>query len=73
MRKVEVIENIFIFLAIFSIWPVIFRWPGRFYRYIMYLFLPILGIILFNRARRLRKLWKNFQEEVKKEGEKFRP
>ena len=48
------IETILIFLAIFSIWPAIFRIDNIYFKVIMYVFLIIMAIIFFKRIKRIR-------------------
>ncbi len=71
MKKIEVIENILIFISIFSIWPFIFGWIRNWSKFIMGFFLLILLLILISRAKRFRKLLHNLREEVKRDYEKF--
>ena len=71
MSKREWIENILIFLAIFSIWPVVFRWPGKGYTWIMVFFIGILIFILIRRAVRIRKLFIQLRKELYRDYEKF--
>ncbi|NOZ63480.1 MAG: hypothetical protein GXO71_00770 [Caldiserica bacterium] len=71
MKKVEIIENILIFISIFSIWPVIFNWPGKGYRFIMLFFLIVLVGVLVNRGKRFQRLLRKLREEMRNEYEKF--
>ena len=71
MKKIEIIENILIFISIFSIWPVIFGWSGRGYRFIMLFFFFVLVGVLINRGRRFQRLLHKLREEMRNEYEKF--
>ncbi len=48
------IENILIFLAIFSILPAAFKIGNIYFKVIMYVFLIIMAIIFFKRIKRIR-------------------
>ena len=48
------IENILIFLAIFSMWPAVFRIDNIYFKVIMYVFLIIMIIIFLKRIKRFR-------------------
>jgi len=68
-KGIRIVEDVIIFLSIFSMWPVIFRWPGKGYKFIMYISLFLLVIILINRCRRLHLL----RGEIKKKNDKNSP
>ena len=48
------LENILIFLAIFSVWPAVFRIDNIYFKVIMYAFLVIMIIVFFKRIKRIR-------------------
>lgn len=48
------IENILIFLAIFSMWPAVFRIDNIYFKVVRYVFLIIMAIIFFKRIKRIR-------------------
>ena len=48
------IENILIFLAIFSVWPAVFRMDNIYFKVVMYAFLIVMAIIFFKRIKRIR-------------------
>ena len=48
------IETILIFLAIFSVWPAVFRIDNIYFKVVMYVFLVIMAIIFFRRIKRIR-------------------
>ena len=52
------IETILIFLAIFSIWPAVFRIDNIYFKVVMYVFLIIMIIIFFRRIKRIRTYMK---------------
>ena len=52
------IENILIFLAIFSVWPAVFRIDNIYFKVAMYVFLVIMVIIFFRRIKRIRTYMK---------------
>ncbi len=52
------IENILIFLAIFSIWPAVFRIDNIYFKVGRYVFLVIMVIIFFRRIKRIRTYMK---------------
>ena len=52
------IENILIFLAIFSIWPAVFRIDNIYFKIVRYVFLIIMAIIFFRRIKRIRTYMK---------------
>ena len=53
-KVVRYLETILIFLAIFSIWPAIFRIDNIWFKVIMYVFLIIMIIIFFKRIKKIR-------------------
>ena len=53
-RANRYIENILIFLAIFIVWPAIFRIDNIYFKVIMYIFLIIMIIIFFKRIKKIR-------------------
>ncbi|MBU0478004.1 hypothetical protein KKC91_05500 [bacterium] len=60
------IETILIFLAIFSVWPAIFRIDNIYFKVVMYVFLVIMAIIFFKRIRRIRTYMKDYSDFKKK-------
>jgi len=48
------IETILIFLAIFSVWPAVFRIDNIYSRVVMYIFLIVMIIVFFKRIKRIR-------------------
>jgi len=58
MKRLIIVEDIIIIISILSLWPVIFRLPGRGYIFFMYISLFFLLIILINRIRRIYLLSK---------------
>jgi len=64
-RANRYIENILIFLAIFSVWPAIFRIDNIYFKVIMYVFLIIMIIVFFKRIKRIRTY---MREHSKKSG-----
>ncbi|MCK4244390.1 MAG: hypothetical protein KAX20_02055 [Candidatus Omnitrophica bacterium] len=56
MKLNKIVETIVIFLAIFSLWPLILGLPGKLYKIISYFFLLLLVVILIRRWRRLNKV-----------------
>ncbi len=57
-KTIQYIENILIFLAIFSIWPAVFRIDNIYFKVVMYVFLIIMAIIFFKRIKRIRTYMK---------------
>ncbi|MFH1905238.1 MAG: hypothetical protein ABIK53_06945 [bacterium] len=53
-RANRYIETILIFLAIFSVWPAVFRIDNIYFKVVMYVFLVVMAIIFFKRIRRIR-------------------
>ena len=64
-KVVQYLETILIFLAIFSIWPSIFRIDNIYFKVIMYVFLIIMIIVFFKRIKRIRTY---MREHSKKSG-----
>ena len=53
-RASRYIENILIFLAIFSVWPAAFKIDNIYFKVVRYVFLFIMAIIFFRRIKRIR-------------------
>tara|TARA_S200000501_G_scaffold238262_1_gene223301 strand:- start:38 stop:259 length:222 start_codon:yes stop_codon:yes gene_type:complete len=53
--KIRRIEDIFVIISIFSLWPVILGWDGILYQTILYCALIGLIIIFVRRVRRFKK------------------
>ena len=53
-RTSRYIETILIFLAIFSVWPAVFRIDNIYFKVVMYVFLIIMIIVFFRRIKRIR-------------------
>ena len=54
-RRARVLEDIFILLAILTLWPVILRWHHPAFQYIMYVALVGLAVIFLRRVKRFGK------------------
>ena len=65
-RAIRYIENILIFLAIFSVWPAVFRIDNIYSRVIMYVFLIIMIIVFFKRIKRIRTYMRDYPDFKKK-------
>ena len=52
------IENILIFLAIFSVLPTVFKIDNIYSKVVMYVFLVIMAVIFFRRIKRIRTYMK---------------
>ena len=53
--KIRRIEDVFILVSIFSLWPVILGWEGMLYHTILYSALIGLLVIFARRVRRFKK------------------
>ena len=53
--RIRRIEDVFILVSIFSLWPVILRWEGMLYQTILYSALIGLLVIFARRVRRFKK------------------
>jgi len=49
-------EDAAIVIAIGSLWPVVFGWPGVVWQFVLYFMLALMLVIMARRYRRLRKL-----------------
>ena len=65
-KVVRYLETILIFLAIFSIWPSIFRIDNIYFKVIMYVFLIIMIIVFFKRIKRIKTYMRNYSDFKKK-------
>ena len=65
-KVVQYLKTILIFLAIFSIWPSIFRIDNIWFKVIMYVFLIIMIIIFFKRIKRIRTHMSKYSNFKKK-------
>ena len=65
-RANRYIENILIFLAIFSVWPAIFRIDNIYFKVIMYVFLIIMIIVFFKRIKRIKTYMRDYSDFKKK-------
>jgi len=53
VKASEIVETIIIFLAIFSLWPLILGLPGKIYKFVSCFFLLVLIVILIRKWKRL--------------------
>ncbi|MDO9465416.1 MAG: hypothetical protein Q7J67_08985 [bacterium] len=60
------IETILIFLAIFSVWPTVFRINNIYSKIGMYVFLIIMLIVFFKRIKRIRTYMRDYSDFKKK-------
>ncbi|GEM_PF-2153397 len=65
-KVVRYLETILIFLAIFSIWPSIFRIDNIYFKVIMYVFLIIMIIVFFKRIKRIKTYMRDYSDFKKK-------
>jgi len=65
-KVVRYLETILIFLAIFSIWPSIFRIDNIYFKVVMYVFLIIMIIVFFKRIKRIRTYMSEYSNLKKK-------
>ncbi|HCG76693.1 MAG: hypothetical protein CO162_05675 [bacterium (Candidatus Ratteibacteria) CG_4_9_14_3_um_filter_41_21] len=56
VKASEIVETIIIFLAIFSLWPLILGLPGKIYKFVSCFFLLVLIVILIRKWKRLNKV-----------------
>ena len=62
------IETILIFLAIFSMWPAIFRMDNIYFKVIRYAFLIVMIIVFFKRVGRIRTYMRGYLDFKKKKA-----
>ena len=67
-RASRYIETILIFLAIFSVLPIVFRIDNIYSRVVMYVFLIIMIIIFFKRIKRIRTHMSKYSNFKKKKA-----
>ena len=65
-RAIRYIETILIFLAIFSVLPIVFRIDNIYSRVVMYVFLIIMVIVFFKRIKRIRTYMRDYSDLKKK-------
>ena len=65
-KVVRYLETILIFLAIFSIWPSIFRIDNIYFKVVMYVFLIIMIIVFFKRIKRIKTYMRDYSDFKKK-------
>jgi len=65
-KVVRYLETILIFLAIFSIWPSIFRMDNIYFKIVMYVFLIIMIIVFFKRIKRIKTYMRDYLDFKKK-------
>lgn len=51
-KRIRRLEDVYIILSIFTIWPVILRWRHPFFEFAMYVALVGLVVIFFRRIKR---------------------
>ena len=61
-RAIRYIETILIFLAIFSVLPIVFRIDNIYSRVVMYVFLIIMVIVFFKRIKRIRTYMRDYSD-----------
>ena len=65
-KVVRYLETILISLAIFSIWPAIFRIDNIYFKVVMYIFLIIMIIVFFKRIKRIKTYMRDYSDFKKK-------
>ncbi len=60
-RRGRRLEDVFIILCIFSLWPTVLRWQHPAVEYVLYLALAGLVYILFRRIRRFQRARDEFR------------
>ena len=63
MKKVEMLESVFLILAIVSLWPLIFlKWNSVWYYVYLYLLVAFLLFMSYRKFRRLQEAMKEIRK-----------
>lgn len=68
MRAIEIVETVAIFLAIFSLWPVILGWQHGAWKIFMYVMLAAMAAVFVRRWLAYRKLLNAHSSDRQKRG-----